>query len=899
MAQTASTSVPHTDALADITVEQTTFTLANGLTVIVAENHDTPLISVNMIYLVGSKDEVAGKTGFAHLFEHLMFEGSDNAPGSFVATMTRAGASDINAFTGPDRTTYHFTVPLGSLDYGLFLESDRMGHFLSSINQQSLDQQRRVVLNEKLETESGPYGKIYETAIKGAFPAEHPYAHTVIGEAEDLQAATLEDVRQWFTRWYTPSNAILTLSGAITVEQAREKAERWFGHIPGGEPQVRPSRWVPIPSERRSDRYQARVADTTLMMYWNIPPFGEPESVRLSMIADLLTGSVSGQLVKALVYDDPLLSHISLSLNPGVLCSQLILQATLNPGQDPQVVQHRILDQIAAFIREGTDEQSLQQIRQDSLTFFSQSYRTSAQIAGLLSSSFAQWGKADGYKDIYRIYQSSSVADLQQTAQSWLTDHYYHLLIEPFHVAEIAPQGEEPRQAPVIGEPESARLPVRQKATLDNGLTVQLAGRHTHPDIFLDLLLPQHLANTPGLTQWLTGLLNMSGVRGKDTFDFDRQLRAAGVDLQLKQRLQHLSLTLRCLKSQLPEGLRLLQQRLTESEISEQDVSRLQQQQLSALSNAAEMASSQSLRVLPALMYPHGHPCRIPLGIEMTRSALNALQTDSLRTQIPAMLSLAGASLMVSGDITLEELVPLLNQTLGQQHNADWQPTSAPQAKLSATPRLYIIDIPGAEQSSLVTASLVPGTRCVEEANFDLLNDIFANGFTSRLNQNLREEKNWTYGVKCGLINDPRQRVHYVQTEIQTDKTVEAFQELLAEYQGISGKNPIGEQEFEQARKTSLIATASWGEGLEDLNNMFTYLQRNQLPEDFWQHYQQQLRNVTLNEVNRLATEIFCVDSLTWIIAGDKTAFATALTDQFPGEVVLLAEGGERLYEQQ
>lgn len=170
MAQTASTSVPHTDALADITVEQTTFTLANGLTVIVAENHDTPLISVNMIYLVGSKDEVAGKTGFAHLFEHLMFEGSDNAPGSFVATMTRAGASDINAFTGPDRTTYHFTVPLGSLDYGLFLESDRMGHFLSSINQQSLDQQRRVVLNEKLETESGPYGKIYETAIKGAFP---------------------------------------------------------------------------------------------------------------------------------------------------------------------------------------------------------------------------------------------------------------------------------------------------------------------------------------------------------------------------------------------------------------------------------------------------------------------------------------------------------------------------------------------------------------------------------------------------------------------------------------------------------------------------------------------------------------------------------------------------------
>ncbi|MDP0907629.1 insulinase family protein, partial [Klebsiella pneumoniae] len=159
----------------------------------------------------------------AHLFDHLMFEGSVNAPGSFLENMMRAGATNLNAFTSTDRTTYHATVPTGSLDYALFMESDRMGHFYDSITRQSLDQQRRVVLNEKLETESGPYGKLYEFKSRGCFPAEHPYAHTVIGEKSDLVAATLDDVKRWFRKWYTPSNAVLALCGDIDVASAREK----------------------------------------------------------------------------------------------------------------------------------------------------------------------------------------------------------------------------------------------------------------------------------------------------------------------------------------------------------------------------------------------------------------------------------------------------------------------------------------------------------------------------------------------------------------------------------------------------------------------------------------------------------------------------------------------------
>lgn len=891
------TPLQQPDPLAEITFAHTTFTLPNGLTVIVAENHDTPVVSLNMVYLVGAKDEVAGKTGFAHLFEHLMFEGSENAPGSFITAMTRAGACDINAFTGPDRTTYHFTVPVGSLDYALFMESDRMGFFFSCINQQSLDQQRQVVLNEKMETESGPYGKVYETSVKATYPYQHPYAHTVIGETKDLEKATLTDVKEWFTRWYTPSNAILTLSGAISVDEARKKVEHWFGRIPGGEPQIRAERWVPQIPPGRIDCYQARVPDKELILYWNIPPFGEPDSIRLAMIVDYLTGSVSGQLIRALVYEDPVISHVSFSISPGVLCSQLILSVTLNNGQDPATVKQKLLDQIAHFILNGLGDDDLQQVRQDALASFSGSYRTSAQIAGLLCSSFAQWGKADGYLDIYRIYQKATSDDLQKTAQRWLNSNFYQLIIEPFDIPVTDGVTVLQHPVPAILPPASLRLPECQVACLDNGLKVHLAERHSYPDVYLDLLIPDHLSDSPGLSSILTELLNTSGTRDFDTFSFDKELRASGIKLQLRKRLNYISLTLSCRKNRLKEGLSFLRQRFSDSAISDQEINLYQQQQLSALSTQQQIASAQSLRILPALMYPEGHPCRVPQGIEMTGSLLQSLHIDSLTNSAGKLLSLAGSTLMISGDITLPEVHLLLNNTLGQVPKADWQPPVVPIPQVPAEPELYIIDIPGAEQSSLVAASLIPGIQSMHEAAFDLLNDIFANGFTSRLNLNLREHKNWTYGVKSGLINDPLHRVHFIQADIQTDKTCQALTELLKEYQEISSIRPVTEPELEQRRITSLLATAGWGEDLQDLNNLFSYIHRNQLVDDFWQHYQRQLSTVTLNEINQLAEEIFTVDKLTWVIAGDSSSFIEELSSCFAGKIQVLQNRGEDLYE--
>ena len=226
--------------------------LANGLTLLVHEDRKAPLVSVQVWYHVGSKDEVAGKTGFAHLFEHLMFNGSEHHDDEFFRPLESAGASDINGTTNVDRTNFYETVPTGALDLALWLESDRMGNLLPAVTQAKLDEQRGVVKNEKRQRESQPYGKVDELITQAMYPAGHPYSWTTIGSMEDLDRASLADVQDWFRRYYGPNNATLVLAGDIGFDEAVQRVEKAFGDIPPGPPVLRRSAWVaPLDGPRR------------------------------------------------------------------------------------------------------------------------------------------------------------------------------------------------------------------------------------------------------------------------------------------------------------------------------------------------------------------------------------------------------------------------------------------------------------------------------------------------------------------------------------------------------------------------------------------------------------------------------------------------------------------------
>ncbi|HEX7111297.1 MAG TPA: pitrilysin family protein, partial [Mizugakiibacter sp.] len=294
-------------------IPYTRFQLPNGLTVVVHEDHKAPIVAVSVWYHVGSSYEPTGKTGFAHLFEHLMFQGSENHKDEYFRPFELVGATGMNGTTWLDRTNYFETVPTTALDMALWMESDRMGHLLGAIGQPELDEQRGVVQNEKRQGENQPYGRAFEDIQANAFPANHPYHHDTIGSMADLNAASLSTVKQWFRDYYGAANTTLVLVGDITPEQAREKAMQYFGDIPAGPQVPRPQPWITQRDQSTRGTMTDNVAQTRIYREWNTPGLDAAGNDRLmlELATEVLGGSKTSRLYQRLVYQDKLADSVS------------------------------------------------------------------------------------------------------------------------------------------------------------------------------------------------------------------------------------------------------------------------------------------------------------------------------------------------------------------------------------------------------------------------------------------------------------------------------------------------------------------------------------------------------------------------------------------------------------
>lgn len=350
--RTASSAIPD--------IAYTRFTLPNGLTVVVHEDHKAPVVAVSIWYHIGSGDEPAGKTGFAHLFEHLMFSGSENNKSSFFAPLEQVGTTDMNGTTWFDRTNYFETVPTTALDTALWLESDRMGHLLGAIGQQELDTQRGVVQNEKRQGENRPYGRVEQNILSNLFPANHPYQHDTIGSMQDLDAASLADVKQWFNDNYGAANTTLVLAGDITVAQARAKALQYFGDIPSGKPVAHQQSWVtPLAAQKRGVQHD-HVSQPRIYRTWAAPQLGSDDMIQLDLATTVLGGGKTSRLYQRLVYQDNLVDDVSASVQPFALSSQVQIQADVKDGVDPARVEAVIDEELKKFVAQGPTADELQ-----------------------------------------------------------------------------------------------------------------------------------------------------------------------------------------------------------------------------------------------------------------------------------------------------------------------------------------------------------------------------------------------------------------------------------------------------------------------------------------------------------------------------------------------------------
>src|ERR1035437_5596872 len=300
----------------DIDIPFKKFVLGNGLTLVVHEDHKAPIVAVNVWYHVCSKNERPGKTGFAHLFEHLMFGGSEHFHGRYIDALESAGATDLNGTTNEDRTNYFETVPVSALDYTLWMESDRMGYMVNAIDQKTLDLQRGVVQNEKRQDENEPYALAEELMQQDTYPSGHPYSWNTLGSMEDLTAASLNDVKEWFKTFYGPSNAVLVVAGDVDPETGRKKVETYFGEIPPGPPVSRQRVWIAKMTGAHKAVFQDRVAQARVYKVWNIPEFGSEDGDYLDMVSDALSNGRTSRLHMRLVYDDQVATDVSAYINP-------------------------------------------------------------------------------------------------------------------------------------------------------------------------------------------------------------------------------------------------------------------------------------------------------------------------------------------------------------------------------------------------------------------------------------------------------------------------------------------------------------------------------------------------------------------------------------------------------
>ena len=355
---------------ATVDIPYTKFVLDNGLTLIVHEDHKAPIVAVNMWYHVGSANEKTGKTGFAHLFEHLMFGGSEHAKGSYIEALEKVGATDLNGTTNSDRTNYFEDVPNSALDYALFMESDRMGSLLNSLDQKTLDLQRGVVQNEKRQGENQPYGVTRQLLTKNTYPAGHPYSWTTIGDMADLDAASMADVKDWFKTYYGPSNVVIVVAGDVDTQVAKAKVEKYFGDIPAGPPVAHQQVWIAKRTGTHREVVQDRVPQARIYKVWNIPEYGSADGDYLDMVSDILAKGKTSRLYKRLVYDDQIATNVVAFADTNEIAGQFEIQVTAKPSTDPAKtqaeldrVEKEIDEELARFLKDGPTAEELERVK--------------------------------------------------------------------------------------------------------------------------------------------------------------------------------------------------------------------------------------------------------------------------------------------------------------------------------------------------------------------------------------------------------------------------------------------------------------------------------------------------------------------------------------------------------
>ena len=896
----------------DLKVEK--YTLPNGLEVILHEDHTTPVVGVNLWYKVGSKDEKAGRTGFAHLFEHMMFQGSKNHDTDYFGPIEKVGAV-INGSTNTDRTNYFENVPSNALELALWLEADRMGFLVPALTQKKLDNQRSVVKEERRQrVDNVPYGQSQEAMLKAMYPPDHPYVHSVIGSMADLSAASLEDISAFFRTYYAPNNASLVIAGDFQPAEAKRLVAKYFEPIPRGPAVAKLAPNMPALSSPKKVEMTDKVALARVQLAWPTPQAGAEDEAALDVLAAVL-GQLDkeNRLFRALMYDKQLAASAGAFHFASALSGTFNVAITARPGQKLDDLVGIADAEIERLKQDGPTAEEVAKAQNSTESGLILGLQAAGRKADFLNAYNVQYGDPLAYKaEMARIF-AVTPADVKRVAGRYLGPNRVRLDVVPGPPTPRAPESAVDRAGqaepasptvvdikdsfdrsamPSLGEPPKFVPPTVDRRTLSNGLDLVVAERHELPILTMSLVVKGGETLAPvgkeGLAAMTASLLT-EGTETRDAIKLAGELAEIGASIDSNGGEESSSLTLTTLTKHRAKALELYTDVLLHPAFPAKELERLRLQRLAGLLRRADSAEAIAGVVFPKLLYGADHP----YGRTDTPTSIKALTRDDVVAFYKSLFLPNNAALIVVGDVKADAVAAEMEAALKV-----WTPGDAPTAKLPEPPAakpkgIYLVDKAAAAQSLLTVGQVGVPRSTPDYFPIQVMNAILGGQFSSRINLNLREEKGYTYGARSGFTYRKGPGPFQAYAPVQTAVTKEALVELMKELDDIAGPRPATAAELAFAKDRIIKGFPGRFETTAGVAGALAELVTYKLPVDYFATYQARIEAVDQAEVDRVAKAHLDPARMTILVVGDRSKVEPTLKDlPFAGSITVLDPEG-------
>jgi zinc protease len=875
------------------------FVLDNGLKVVVHEDHAVPIVAVNLWYHVGSRNEQRGKTGFAHLFEHFFFNGSENYPHGFREAMDDLGANNRNGTTNDDRTNFFEDVPVSALERTLYLEADRMGFLAGRITKEMLDRERGVVQNEKRQNENQPYARIFTQISETLYPFSHPYSWSTIGSMADLDAASLDDVKEWYRTYYGPNNCVLSLAGDITPERAFELVKKYFNGIPPGPPLKRAEQWIPRFERNVREEAEDRAPQAIVARYYHAPAWRDDDLGLLNLAASVLSGSKSARLDRRVVYEKELATQVNAATLDGEIASTFVLRALLKPGVEAAAVEREFDSVLKAFLADGPTAAELQRAQSRELAGFVRGIERLGGFGGrsdVLAESLTFGGHADAYLDQLERMATATPAQVRAAAVRWLDAPHYTVVVRPYPKLHPGETTLDRRQLPPLGETPAVTFPAVQRMTLSNGLSVMLLERHSAPLVNVTLAVDAgYAADEPARAGLASLALNLmdDGTATRDAFRIVDELDALGARLSTRSSLDLSFVRLQALPASLGPSLAIMADVVLDPAFPADKVTLEKRRQISQISQEKADPRGAVQRILPPLLYGASHAYSLPFTGSGHEATVESITRDDLQRWRRTWFQPNNSTLIVTGDVTMAQLEPAIERAF-----ARWTRGVAPKKPIGAVGagtggKVYLIDKPDAPQSVIVATHVSEKGGQPQDLAMETVLRNFGGMATSRLNRNLRLDKHWSYGTSAVLQGARGPRPFYVVAPVQTDKTKEAMAEVAKELRGVAGERPVTGEEFASIMRNQTLGLPGRFETLDALERAAIDIVSFGYPDDYFANYARNVRALDEAALATAAKTFIRPNEIVWIVIGDLRKIEAGVRELGYGDIVRLDADGK------